>query len=111
MFILEKKIEPTQQIWSHIKQHYPGEKIAFIGIKKQLPHTFFRNKQITFYENLEDSPSSLLNQGKEILYKLSKDYSAIVFYVDCPKDVAEQLIECGKNLCIRLTVTTEEKVA
>ena len=52
MFILEKKAEPTQQIWNHIKRQYQGEKVAVVGVEKQLPQTFLRNKQVIFYESL-----------------------------------------------------------
>ena len=83
MFILEKKAEPAQQIWTHIKRHYQGEKVAVVGVEKQLPQTFLRNKQVIFYESL--TGRSLVEEGKRFLDKFSKDYSAFVFYVDGPK--------------------------
>lgn len=109
MFILEKKAEPAQQIWTHIKRHYQGEKVAVVGVKKQLPQTFLRNKQVIFYESL--TGYSLLEEGKRFLEKFSKDYSAFVFYLDCPKEVAEKFIEAGRSLGVRVTVTMEEKAA
>lgn len=109
MFILEKKAEPAQQIWTHIKRHYQGEKVAVVGVEKQLPQTFLRNKQVIFYESL--TGRSLVEEGKRFLDKFSKDYSAFVFYVDCPNEVAEQLIEAGRALGVRLTVTVKAKAA
>lgn len=64
MFILEKKAEPTQQIWNHIKRQYQGEKVAVVGVEKQLPQTFLRNKQVIFYESL--TGKALLDEGKKI---------------------------------------------
>jgi len=109
LFILEKKAEPTQQIWTHIKRHYQGEKVAVVGVEKQLPQTFLRNKQVIFYESL--TGRSLVEEGKRFLDKFSKDYSAFVFYVDCPNEVAEQLIEAGRALGVRVTVTVKAKAA
>lgn len=109
MFILEKKAEPAQQIWNHIKRQYQGEKVAVVGVEKQLPQTFLRNKQVIFYESL--TGKSLLDEGKHFLDKFAKDYSAFVFYLDCPTEVAEQLIDAGRALGVRVTVTVEEKAA
>jgi len=109
LFILEKKAEPTQQIWNHIKRQYQGEKVAVVGVEKQLPQTFLRNKQVIFYESL--TGKALLDEGKKFLEKFSKDYTAFVFYLACSSEIAEQLIEAGRNLGVRVTVTVEEKAA
>ncbi|MBO0411357.1 hypothetical protein JZO77_18355 [Enterococcus hulanensis] len=109
MFILEKKAEPEQQIWDHIKRNYQGEKVAVVGVKKQMPQTFLRNKQVIFYESL--TGRSLVEEGERFLNKFAKDYSAFVFYLDCPSEVGDQLVEAGRKLGVRVTVTVEEKAA
>lgn len=109
MFILEKKTEPEQQMWNHIKRQYQGEKVAVVGVKKQLPQTFLRNKQVIFYESLTEA--SLLAEGKQFLARFAKNYTAFVFYLDCSADVAEQLIDSGRSLGVRVTVTVTEKAA
>ncbi|MGK0605619.1 hypothetical protein [Enterococcus gilvus] len=109
MFILEKKAESKQQIWTHIKRHYQGEKVAVVGVNKQLPQTFLRNKQVIFYESLTEN--SLLEEGKKFLDSFAKDYSAFVFYVACSTEVAEQLIDAGRASGVRVTVTVTEAAA
>ncbi|MBM7712011.1 hypothetical protein [Enterococcus xiangfangensis] len=109
MFILKKKAEPEKQIWNHIKRHYQGEKVAVVGVKKGLPQTFLRNKQVIFYESL--TGESLLAEGKQFLERFAKNYTAFVFYLDCPTEIAEQLIDTGRALGVRVTVTVKEQVA
>ncbi|MBO0454341.1 MULTISPECIES: hypothetical protein [Enterococcus] len=109
MFILEKKAEPEQQIWNHIKRHYQGEKVAVVGVQKQLPQTFLRNKQVIFYESL--TGKALLEEGERFLNKFAKEYTAFVFYLDSSSEIAEQLVEAGRNLGVRVTVTVEETAA
>ncbi|MGX7204573.1 hypothetical protein [Enterococcus pingfangensis] len=109
MFTLEKKAEPAQQLWNHIKRHYQGEKVAVVGVKKSLPQTFLRNKQVIFYESL--TGESLLVEGKQFLERFAKNYTAFVFYLDCPAKIAEQLIDTGRALGVRVTVTVKEQAA
>ena len=109
MFILEKPAEPTQQIWNHIKRNYQGEKVAVVGIKRQLPQTFLRNKQVIFYESL--TGKSLVAEGQRFMEKFVDDYSALVFYLDCSSAEAEQLRDYGRSLGIRVTITVNEEAA
>ncbi|HCM86370.1 MAG TPA: hypothetical protein DIT08_09935 [Enterococcus sp.] len=109
MFILEKKANTTQRVWEHMKRNYQGEKIAVVGVEKQLPKTFLRNKQVIFYESLTED--AVLEEGRQFLKNFAKDYTALVFYLNCSSEIAEQLIEEGRTLGVRVTVTVDEKAA
>lgn len=108
MFIIKGKGRKTDHVWSHIKQRHTGDKVCVVGFTNKLPENYLRNKQIIFYEALNNQ--NWLSQAKKFIEKFQDQFDGIIFYVDCSEEDAKILSQDIHNLKTRITVTVNEDI-
>lgn len=109
MYLIKGQGRKTEAMWQHMKRRHTGDKVCVVGFKNQLPENYLRNKQVIFYEALNQT--DWLPQAEKFIAQFEEQFDGMIFYVDCTPAEAEALAEIAAKYQSRITVTVTEPVS